>query len=70
MRLLMSRPARRRRGSTLSMAVALAGLLLAQGGWARIAAVVNDDVVSVQDLEDRLDNSRDSERRHGPGSCR
>ena len=68
----MSRPARRRRGSTLSMAVALAGLLLAQGGWAqqRIAAVVNDDVVSVQDLEDRLDNSRDSERRHGPGSCR
>jgi peptidyl-prolyl cis-trans isomerase SurA len=40
------------------MAVALAGLLLAQGGgWAqqRIAAVVDDDVVSVQDLEDRLD---------------
>jgi peptidyl-prolyl cis-trans isomerase SurA len=56
-RLLMSRPARRRRGSTLGMAVALAGLLLAQGAWAqqRIAAVVNDDVVSVQDLEDRLD---------------
>jgi hypothetical protein len=53
----MSRPVRRRRGSTLCMAVALAGLLLAQGGWAqqRIAAVVNDDVVSVQDLEDRLD---------------
>jgi peptidyl-prolyl cis-trans isomerase SurA len=53
----MSRPARPRRGSTLGMAVALAGLLLAQGAFAqqRIAAVVNDDVVSVQDLEDRLD---------------
>jgi peptidyl-prolyl cis-trans isomerase SurA len=53
----MSRPARPRRGSALSMAVAFACLLLGPSAWAqqRIAAVVNDDVVSVQDLEDRLD---------------
>jgi peptidyl-prolyl cis-trans isomerase SurA len=56
-RLLMSRPTRRHRSSALSVAMAVACLLLGQGAWAqqRIAAVVNDDVVSVQDLEDRLD---------------
>ena len=54
----MSRLARLRLGRTPGMAMTLACLLmLGQGAWAqqRIAAVVNDEVVSVQDLSDRLD---------------
>jgi peptidyl-prolyl cis-trans isomerase SurA len=49
---------RLRLGSALRLAVALIGLaMLGQGAQAqqRIAAVVNDEVVSVQDLNDRLD---------------
>ena len=54
----MSRLARLRPGTASGMAVMLACLLLVgPGAWAqqRIAAVVNDEVVSVQDLNDRLD---------------
>ena len=54
----MLRLARLRPGSMPGMAATLACLLLlGQGAWAqqRIAAVVNDEVVSVQDLNDRLD---------------
>jgi peptidyl-prolyl cis-trans isomerase SurA len=54
----MSRLARLRPGTASGMAVMLACLLLVgHGAWAqqRIAAVVNDEVVSVQDLNDRLD---------------
>ncbi|HEX5077712.1 MAG TPA: peptidylprolyl isomerase [Geminicoccaceae bacterium] len=56
MRLAMFRAARRRLCRMLGVA-AVACLTLAPGAFAqqRIAAVVNDDVVSVQDLNDRLD---------------
>jgi peptidyl-prolyl cis-trans isomerase SurA len=56
--LVTFRLARLRPGRIPGMAVTLACLLLlGQGAWAqqRIAAVVNDEVVSVQDLNDRLD---------------
>jgi peptidyl-prolyl cis-trans isomerase SurA len=56
---MMFRLVRLRHGSMLGVAATLACLLLlfGQGAWAqqRIAAVVNDEVVSVQDLNDRLD---------------
>lgn len=58
MRLVMFRLAGLRIGTMPGMAVTLACLLmLGQAAWAqqRIAAVVNDEVVSVQDLNDRLD---------------
>jgi peptidyl-prolyl cis-trans isomerase SurA len=53
-----SEPVRLRLGRALRLAVALIGLaMLGQGAAAqqRIAAVVNDEVVSIQDLNDRLD---------------
>ncbi|MGH6916167.1 MAG: SurA N-terminal domain-containing protein, partial [Geminicoccaceae bacterium] len=58
MRLVMAQLARLRFGRTQGIALTLACLaMLGQGAWAqqRIAAVVNDEVVSVQDLDDRLD---------------
>ena len=58
MRLMMLRLARLRPCRLPGVAAALVCLLgLGQGAWAqqRIAAVVNDEVVSVQDLNDRLD---------------
>ena len=58
MRLVVSRLARLRPGTMPGVAVALACLLMiGQDAWAqqRIAAVVNDEVVSVQDLNNRLD---------------
>ena len=58
MSLVTFRPARLRPRRLPGMAMTLACLmLLGQGAWAqqRIAAVVNDEVVSVQDLNDRLD---------------
>jgi peptidyl-prolyl cis-trans isomerase SurA len=54
----MAQLARLRFGRTSGIALTLACLaMLGQGAWAqqRIAAVVNDEVVSVQDLDDRLD---------------
>jgi peptidyl-prolyl cis-trans isomerase SurA len=55
--LVMFRLARLCCSTTLGLVVALACLMPGQGAFAqqRIAAVVNDDLVSVQDLNDRLD---------------